>query len=92
MSFDEKSPYFHQKYSKYCFFSFVDYCGMDSSTLQGLSLISMASNNSLLPKAIFSPVPCASIWECSVVNEGECGPQQISTENRLNQSESADER
>lgn len=65
---------------------------MDSSTLQGLSFISMASNNNPLPRAIFSPVPCGSLWEGSVVTEGEYGPQQIlhSTENQLHQSESAD--
>ena len=69
---------------------------MDSSTLQGLSFISMASNNSpVLPRAIFSPVTSASIWGSSVINEGECGSRQIlnSPENQqVNQSESTDVR
>lgn len=65
---------------------------MDSSTLQGLSFISMASNNNSLQRAIFSPVPCSSLWGGSVVTEDECGPQQIlhSTDNQLNQSETGD--
>lgn len=65
---------------------------MDSPTLQGLSFISMASNNNPLPRAIFSPVPCGSLWGGSDVTEGECGPQQIlhSADNQLNQSENAD--
>ncbi|XP_020623883.1 protein glass-like [Orbicella faveolata] len=52
----------------------------------------MASNNNPLPRAIFSPVPCGSLWGGSDVTEGECGPQQIlhSADNQLNQSESAD--
>ena len=76
--------------SKYRVRFLADCCNMDGSTLQGLSYISMASNNSLsLPRSIFNSVPCVSIWEGSV-NEGECGPQQIlqPTENQLNQDES----
>lgn len=94
VSFAVKKSFFRASHSKYRLPSLLDYCGMDSSALQGLSFISMASNNSLLPRAIFSPVPCSSMWGGSVVYEGECVPQQIlhSTEHQLNQSGSADTR
>lgn len=67
---------------------------MDSSALQGLGYISMASNNSLLPRAIFNPVPCVSIWEGSMATEGESGPQLMlqPTENRVNQDEGTNDR
>ena len=62
---------------------------MEGSTLQGLSYISMASNNSILPRAIFSSVPCVSIWGGSM-NDAECVSQQLiqPSENQLTQGES----
>ena len=67
---------------------------MDSATLQGLSFISMASNNSpVLPRAIFSQVTFASTWRSSVINGGECGPRQMLNspeKQQVNQSESTE--
>lgn len=55
----------------------------------------MASNNGLLPRAIFSPTAsCVSIWGGSGINEGECDPQQMlqPTENQLTQGQNANVR
>lgn len=69
---------------------------MDNSTFQGLTFISMASNNSpVLPRALISSVSSASIWEGSMVQESECNPQQIlnsSEGQQVNHSESTDDR
>ena len=69
---------------------------MDNSTFQGLTFISMASNNSpVLPRALISSVSSASIWEGSMVQESECNPQQIlnsSEDQQVNHSESTDDR
>lgn len=69
---------------------------MDNSTFQGLTFISMASNNSpVLPRALISSVSSASIWEGSMVQENECNPQQIlnsSEDQQVNHSESTDDR
>lgn len=67
---------------------------MDGPTSHGLSHISMASNNGLLPRATFSPAPCVSIWGSSMINEGECSPQQTlqPTESQLNRDENGNAR